>query len=143
MSEINMGDANFANLNVEGVPTNPSIIYDLDINVNSVSYPFYGTAPIEATIPAITGGVGVCHTYVDKDADVEMALNVVNNAKTQRPSVCNALDSLIVHSNIAPIYLPRMASKWAVEFWEARLLDALAKGSENLLSSATLLDDLK
>ena len=67
----------------------------------------------EATMPAITGGVGVCHTYVDKAADVEMAVKVVNNAKVQRPSTCNALDTLLVHSAIAPAYLPSMAKEWA------------------------------
>ena len=67
----------------------------------------------EAAMPAITGGIGVCHTYVDRDADLDMALNVVNNAKVQRPSVCNAMDTLIVHSAVAPAFLPRIASMWA------------------------------
>ena len=67
----------------------------------------------EATMPAITGGIGVCHTYVDRDADLDMALNVVNNSKVQRPSVCNAMDTLIVHSAVAPAFLPRIAAMWA------------------------------
>ena len=67
----------------------------------------------EAAMPAITGGIGVCHTYVDRDADLDMALNVVNNAKVQRPSVCNAMDTLIVHSAVAPAFLPRIAAMWA------------------------------
>ena len=66
----------------------------------------------EATMPAITGGIGVCHTYVDKAADVEMAVSIVFNAKVQRPSVCNALDTVLVHSAIAPAYLPRMAEEF-------------------------------
>ena len=66
----------------------------------------------EATMPAITGGIGVCHTYVDKAADVEMAVSIVHNAKVQRPSVCNALDTVLVHSAIAPAYLPRMAEEF-------------------------------
>ena len=66
----------------------------------------------EATMPAITGGVGVCHTYVDKAADVDMAVSIVYNAKVQRPSVCNALDTVLVHSAIAPAYLPRMAEEF-------------------------------
>ena len=67
----------------------------------------------EAAMPAITGGIGVCHTYVDRDADLDMALSVVNNAKVQRPSVCNALDTVIVHSAVAPAFLPRIAALWA------------------------------
>ncbi len=66
----------------------------------------------EATMPAITGGVGVCHTYVDKAADVEMAVSIVHNAKVDRPSVCNALDTVLVHSAIAPAYLPRMVEEF-------------------------------
>ena len=67
----------------------------------------------DATMPAITGGVGVCHTYVDKDADLEMAVDIAFNAKVQRYSVCNAMDTLLVHSAVAPAYLPRMAGKFA------------------------------
>nr|ADI19358.1 gamma-glutamyl phosphate reductase [uncultured Chloroflexi bacterium HF0500_03M05] len=67
----------------------------------------------EATMPAITGGVGVCHTYIDSRADVEMAVAIVHNAKVSRPYVCNALDTVLVHSKIAPTYLPRLATEWA------------------------------
>ena len=66
----------------------------------------------EATIPAITGGVGVCHTYVDRQADLEMALEIVNNAKVSRPSVCNSLDTVIVHSASASAFLPALARRW-------------------------------
>lgn len=66
----------------------------------------------ESTIPAITGGIGVCHTYVDRSANIDMALDIVFNAKVQRPSVCNALDTLIVHSDIASEYLPRIGKMW-------------------------------
>ena len=66
----------------------------------------------EATIPAITGGVGVCHTYVDRQADLEMALDIVNNAKVSRPSVCNSLDTVIVHSASASAFLPALAKRW-------------------------------
>jgi len=66
-----------------------------------------------ATIPAITGGVGVCHTYVDESADVNMAADIVFNAKVQRPSVCNALDTVIIHSAAAPSYLPEIAKRFA------------------------------
>ncbi len=66
----------------------------------------------EAAMPAITGGVGVCHTYVDRDADLDMALDIVFNAKVQRYSVCNALDTVVVHAGVAPSYLPRMAQRF-------------------------------
>ncbi len=63
----------------------------------------------EATMPVVTGGVGVCHTYVDADADTEMARDIVVNAKTQRPSVCNAMDTLLVHAAVAESALPEIA----------------------------------
>ena len=66
----------------------------------------------KATMPAITGGVGVSHTYIDSDADLEKALAIAFNAKVQRPSVCNALDTLLVHSAVASEYLPRLAEMW-------------------------------
>ncbi|MDA0987907.1 MAG: glutamate-5-semialdehyde dehydrogenase [Chloroflexi bacterium] len=65
-----------------------------------------------ARMPVITGGIGVCHTYVDKDANVENAVAIAYNAKVQRPTVCNALDTLLVHSEIAPRYLPAIAQEW-------------------------------
>ena len=74
----------------------------------------------EATVPAVTGGVGVCHTYVDRSADVDMAVKIVHNAKVQRPSVCNALDTVLVHSAIAPAYLPRLAEAFGGDGVEAR-----------------------
>jgi glutamate-5-semialdehyde dehydrogenase len=68
----------------------------------------------KATMPAITGGVGISHTYVDEAADLEKAVAIVHNAKTQRPSVCNALDTVLVHANVAEAFLPSMASSlWA------------------------------
>ena len=67
----------------------------------------------DATMPAITGGVGVCHTYVDREADIDMAVDIVFNAKVQRYSVCNAMDTLIVHSAAAPAFLPDMARRFA------------------------------
>ena len=61
-----------------------------------------------ASVPVIETGAGVCHTYVDKDADVEMAMKIAFNAKVQRPSVCNALETLLVHKDIADKFLPMM-----------------------------------
>jgi len=66
-----------------------------------------------AAMPVVAGGVGVCHTYVDKSADLAKAVAIAHNAKVQRPTVCNALDCLLVHSQIAPTYLPSIASEWA------------------------------
>lgn len=65
----------------------------------------------EAQMPAITGGIGVCHTFVDKTADVDMAADIAFNAKTSSPYVCNALDTLIVHSGIASEFLPKVAGR--------------------------------
>jgi len=64
-----------------------------------------------ARMPVVTGGIGVCHTYVDKDADLNKAVAIVFNAKVQRPTVCNALDTIIVHKDIAGKYLPLVAEE--------------------------------
>ena len=64
-----------------------------------------------ATIPVIQTGTGNCHVYVDKDADFDMAVNIINNAKTQRISVCNACESIVVHSAIAEKFLPKLYDK--------------------------------
>ena len=64
-----------------------------------------------ATIPVIQTGTGNCHVYVDKDADFDMAVNIINNAKTQRISVCNACESIVVHSAIAEEFLPKLYDK--------------------------------
>ena len=64
-----------------------------------------------AAMPVVTGGVGVCHTYVDRDADTDMAARIVFNAKVQRPTVCNALDTVLVHSEAAARCLPEIAAQ--------------------------------
>ncbi len=64
-----------------------------------------------AVMPVVAGGIGVCHTYVDKDADLDKAVAIAFNAKVQRPTVCNALDSLLVHKDIADAYLPKIAAE--------------------------------
>ncbi|HEM3467243.1 TPA: glutamate-5-semialdehyde dehydrogenase [Streptococcus suis] len=61
-----------------------------------------------ATVPVIETGTGICHVYVDKDADLDKALQIVVNAKTSRPSVCNAAEVLLVHEEIANQFLPRL-----------------------------------
>ena len=64
----------------------------------------------EATVPVIETGAGNCHIYVDAAADLAMAEAIVVNAKVQRPSVCNAAEKLIIHSAVAPTYLPQLAA---------------------------------
>jgi glutamate-5-semialdehyde dehydrogenase len=66
-----------------------------------------------AAMPVLTGGIGVCHTYVDKSADLNKAVAIAYNAKVQRPTVCNALDCILVHNEIAQAYLPAIATEWA------------------------------
>ncbi len=64
-----------------------------------------------ANMPVVTGGIGVCHTYIDKTADIQKAVAIVYNSKVQRPTVCNALDTIIVHREIAEHYLPSVAAE--------------------------------
>lgn len=66
-----------------------------------------------ATVPVVIDGAGNCHAYVDASADLDAALNIVVNGKTQRPGVCNALESLVVHSAVAAEFLPRAAAALA------------------------------
>jgi glutamate-5-semialdehyde dehydrogenase len=61
-------------------------------------------------IPVITGGIGICHLFVDESADLDAALNVITNAKVQRPTVCNALDTALVHRAVAAGFLPRLVN---------------------------------
>lgn len=63
---------------------------------------------MNATVPVIETGAGLCHTYIDSAADVEMGVKICMNAKVQRPSVCNAMETLLVHKDIAPEFLPPM-----------------------------------
>lgn len=73
-----------------------------------------------ATVPVITGGIGICHLYVDSSADLTKVIPIAVNAKVQRPSVCNALDTLLVHQAVAPQILPRVADAWAEHKVEIR-----------------------
>jgi glutamate-5-semialdehyde dehydrogenase len=74
----------------------------------------------QATIPVITGGMGICHVFVDESADLARAVDIVENAKVQRPSVCNALDTVLVHRNVAQAFLPPMAARLAQSKVELR-----------------------
>jgi glutamate-5-semialdehyde dehydrogenase len=85
-----------------------------------------------AKMPVLIGGVGVCHTYVDKDADLDKAVDIADNAKTRRHTICNALDTLLVHRDAATTFLPKMAQRWAgnVEMHcDAMALDILTRAS--------------
>ncbi len=64
-----------------------------------------------STIPVITGGIGICHLYVEPSADLDASVEVIHNAKTQRPSVCNALDTLLVHQDIAATFIPKIIER--------------------------------
>lgn len=61
-----------------------------------------------AKVPVIQTGTGICHMFIDESANLDMALSIINNAKTSRPSVCNALEVLLVHKNVAPTLLPKL-----------------------------------
>ena len=66
-----------------------------------------------ANMPVLASGVGICHTYIDRMADLDKAVAIAYNAKVQRPTVCNALDCLLVHGEIAGRYLPMIAGEWS------------------------------
>jgi len=88
-----------------------------------------------STIPVITGGIGICHIFVDETADLDAAVGIIHNAKTQRPSVCNALDTLLVHHAIAAELLPRVVERLGADGVtfpaEPRALD-LINGATNV-----------
>ena len=65
----------------------------------------------KAFMPVITGGIGVCHTYVDKHASIDKARDIIYNAKVQRPTVCNALDTILIHSDVVKTHLPQIATE--------------------------------
>ena len=70
------------------------------------------TVVMNATVPVIETGAGVCHTFIDASANVEMAMKICYNAKVQRPSVCNAMETLLVHKDAADKFMPSMLSKY-------------------------------
>lgn len=93
-----------------------------------------------STIPVIIGGMGICHLYVDDSADLPAALRVIHNAKTQRPAVCNALDTLLVHQAIAPSFLPQVVSnlgKDGVQFRAEPRAYALVSGDNRVQLAGT------
>jgi glutamate-5-semialdehyde dehydrogenase len=66
-----------------------------------------------ATMPVLIGGIGVCHTYVDSEADLAKAADIAYNAKCRRYTICNALDTLLVHRDVAATFLPAIGRRWA------------------------------
>ncbi len=99
-----------------------------------------------ATMPVLIGGVGVCHTYVDASADLEKAVAIVDNAKIRRHTICNALDTVLVHRDVAADYLPRLAARWAEAEVEMRCdpaaLEIVSRAqAPNLVVNAAVPDD--
>ena len=92
----------------------------IDLLIPRGSAELIGFVAREATMPAITGGIGVCHIYVDESAEVAVADDIVFNAKVQRSTVCNALDTVLVHPSVAPEFLPRLAVRMGVAGVELR-----------------------
>lgn len=90
-----------------------------------------------ATVPVIETGTGNCHIYVDASADLDMAVNIVFNAKTSRPSVCNAAESLLVHRDVAQAFLPICQKKLAEKNVEIRGCEETCKILGDLAVPAT------
>lgn len=92
-----------------------------------------------STIPVMIGGIGVCHIYVDESADLDQALAIIRNAKVQRPSVCNSVDTALVHGAVAESFLPRLVEhlrKDGVTFRAApRALDVIPRADDLLPAS--------
>ena len=94
----------------------------------------------QATIPVILGGVGICHLYADKDADIDKSIQVIANAKVQRPTVCNALDTALIHRDIAAEMLPRLYQTLAalgVSFYGCDKAIAIAENQGLTIETAT------
>ena len=81
----------------------------------------------QAKVPCIETGTGICHIYVDEAADLSMALEIVDNAKTSRPSVCNAAEVCLVHASCAEAFLPMLKERMELKHTELRLCSRAAK----------------
>lgn len=92
----------------------------------------------QSTIPVITGGIGVCHIFVDDSAEIAPALDILVNAKTQRPSTCNTVETLLVHQGIAERFLPalseRMAERGVTLHADANALEMLQTGPAQVVA---------
>jgi glutamate-5-semialdehyde dehydrogenase len=92
-----------------------------------------------AKVPCIQTGTGICHIYVDESADLEMALNIIENAKTSRPSVCNAEEVLVVNAKIANEFLPKLKERIV----EARIAQGKTPVELRLCEKAAMIIDGK
>ena len=83
-------------------------------------------------IPIIKNDRGLCHVYAHEDADIEMAIQIVENAKVQRPGVCNSMETLLVHESVAPALIPALYKKISVEWYGCPVTRKLLKGCKNV-----------
>jgi glutamate-5-semialdehyde dehydrogenase len=83
----------------------------VDVLIPRGSADLINTVVLESKVPVIETGAGVVHVYIDESADLDMAVDIVTNAKVQRPSVCNALETLLIHENAAPRVFPAIAAR--------------------------------
>lgn len=86
---------------------------DLDVLIPRGGKGLKEAVKAHAKVPVIMTGMGLCHLYVDRSADLDMAVDIAVNAKAQRPSVCNSIETLLVHSEVAPAFLPLLSSAMA------------------------------
>lgn len=118
----------------------------IDVLIPRGSTGLIKTVVENATMPVIETGAGNCHLYVDKSADIDMAVSVASNAKNQRPSVCNAIETLLVHEDVASEFLPKFAevsSKYNLEIRGCEKTRAILKNVKEVTEEdyATEFDD--
>ena len=118
----------------------------IDVLIPRGSTGLIKTVVENATMPVIETGAGNCHLYVDKSADIDMAVSVASNAKNQRPSVCNAIETLLVHEDVAREFLPKFAevsSKYNLEIRGCEKTRAILKNVKEVTEEdyATEFDD--
>jgi glutamate-5-semialdehyde dehydrogenase len=116
----------------------------IDLMIPRGLAPFVKFVVDNASMPVVAGGIGVCHTYVDSSADIEKAVAIVYNAKVQKPSVCNALDTILVHQVVAEDYLPAVAKELAksgVELHCDKAAMKILKSEPGLKLKAAVQDD--
>jgi glutamate-5-semialdehyde dehydrogenase len=116
----------------------------IDLMIPRGGEPFVKFVIQNAAMPVVAGGIGVCHTYVDSSADIEKAVAIVYNAKVQKPSVCNALDTILVHQVVAEDYLPAVAKELAkagVELHCDKAALKILKSEEGLKLKAAVQQD--
>ena len=116
----------------------------IDLMIPRGGEPFVKFVIQNAAMPVVAGGIGVCHTYVDRTADIKKAVAIVYNAKVQKPSVCNALDTILVHKEIAGSFLPAVAAELAkadVELHCDKASMAILKSKSGLKLKAAVSED--